>query len=97
MRLDALIVDDDAQVAPSVAGVEIGGITCDSRDVKPGYLFAALPGVNVDGAKFIPNALEKGAVAILSREAGPDDRFVQTNNPRQVLAHAAARRPPVKM
>ncbi|NNF76571.1 MAG: UDP-N-acetylmuramoyl-L-alanyl-D-glutamate--2,6-diaminopimelate ligase [Rhizobiales bacterium] len=90
MRLDALITDD-AEVAPSVAGVEIGGITCDSRDVKPGYLFAALPGVNVDGAKFIPSALEKGAVAILSREAGPDDRFVQANNPRQVLAHAAAR------
>ncbi len=90
MRLDALITDD-ADVPSSSAGVEIGGITCDSREVKPGYLFAALPGVNVDGAKFIPNALEKGAAAILSREAGPDDRFVQANNPRQVLAHAAAR------
>ncbi|MEM8647249.1 MAG: UDP-N-acetylmuramoyl-L-alanyl-D-glutamate--2,6-diaminopimelate ligase [Pseudomonadota bacterium] len=90
MRLHALITDD-AKVAPSVADVEIGGITCDSREVQPGYLFAALPGVNVDGAKFIPSALEKGAAAILTREQGSDDRFVQADNPRQVLAHAAAR------
>lgn len=90
MRLDALIVDH-AKVAPSVADLEIGGLTCDSRDVKPGYLFAALPGVNVDGAKFIPNALEKGAAAILTREKGADDRFVHTDNPRQAFAHAAAR------
>lgn len=90
MRLDALITNE-AELSPALASVEIGGITCDSRDVKPGYLFAALPGVNVDGAKFIPSALEKGAVAILTREESPDERFVHASNPRQVLAHAAAR------
>lgn len=45
---------------------EIAGLTCDSRQVRPGFLFAALPGVNVDGRDFIDAALEKGAVAILS-------------------------------
>ena len=36
---------------------EIIGLTADSREVKPGFLFAALPGATVDGARFIPNAL----------------------------------------
>lgn len=90
MRLDALITTE-AELSPSLAGVEIEGITCDSREVRPGYLFAALPGVNLDGAKFIPSALEKGAAAILTRETAANERFVHASNPRQVLAHAAAR------
>ena len=90
MRLDALITDV-AEMSPSLAGTEIDGLTADSRKVKPGYLFAALPGVNVDGAKFIPRALEKGAAAILTSLPADNDRYVHADNPRQVLAHAAAR------
>jgi UDP-N-acetylmuramoyl-L-alanyl-D-glutamate--2,6-diaminopimelate ligase len=47
----------------------ITGVTADSRRVKPGYLFAALPGSRADGRTFIPTALEAGAAAILA----PDD------------------------
>jgi UDP-N-acetylmuramoyl-L-alanyl-D-glutamate--2,6-diaminopimelate ligase len=47
----------------------ITGITADSRKVKPGYLFAALPGSRADGRSFIPTALEAGASAVLA----PDD------------------------
>ncbi|MEM7428297.1 MAG: UDP-N-acetylmuramoyl-L-alanyl-D-glutamate--2,6-diaminopimelate ligase [Pseudomonadota bacterium] len=90
MRLDQLL-SDDVDVSPDMAGAEIDGLTADSRDVKPGYLFAALPGVNVDGAKFIPKALENGAVAVLTSQAGGDGRLVHAENPRQVLARAAAR------
>jgi len=42
------------------------GLTCDSRAVKPGMIFAALPGTVADGRDYIPQAVEKGAVAILS-------------------------------
>lgn len=42
------------------------GITLDSRAVKPGYLFAALPGSKVDGRDFISQAIEKGASVILA-------------------------------
>ena len=45
---------------------EVTGLTCDSREVKPGYIFAALPGTVTDGRKFIESALEKGACAVLS-------------------------------
>ena len=38
----------------------ITGVTADSRRVKPGYLFAALPGVSVDGAAFAAAAVAAG-------------------------------------
>jgi UDP-N-acetylmuramoyl-L-alanyl-D-glutamate--2,6-diaminopimelate ligase len=45
---------------------EITGVTADSRKVRPGYLFAALPGTSADGRAFIPAALAAGAVAVLA-------------------------------
>jgi UDP-N-acetylmuramoyl-L-alanyl-D-glutamate--2,6-diaminopimelate ligase len=48
---------------------EIAGVTADSRAVRPGFLFAALPGSKVDGRSFIPAALAAGAAAVLA----PDD------------------------
>ena len=50
----------------------ISGVTADSRKVRPGYLFAALPGAKVDGRTFIPTALQAGASAILAGEAHPE-------------------------
>ncbi len=45
---------------------EITGLTADSRAVKPGYLFAALPGTKSDGRDYIAAALRQGAAAILA-------------------------------
>ena len=50
----------------------ISGVTADSRRVRPGYLFAALPGAKVDGRAFIPTAVQAGASAILAGEAHPE-------------------------
>ena len=44
----------------------ITGVTADSRKVGPGVLFAALPGTKIDGACFIPAAIEAGAAAVLA-------------------------------
>lgn len=48
----------------------LGGITIDSRAVKPGDLFAALPGSAVHGAAYIGAALGLGASAVLTDPAG---------------------------
>lgn len=45
----------------------IAGISADSRTVRPGYLFAALPGKKTDGAQHIEEAIQNGAVAILAQ------------------------------
>ena len=78
------------------AGLDITGLTADSREVQQGFLFAALPGTNVDGAKFVPQAVKMGASAILaSNSAGldvpPGIAVIQVDNPRKTLAHCAAR------
>ena len=91
MRLSALAKTRLAGPDP-----EISGLTADSRAVKPGYLFAALPGVKADGAAFVADAIAKGASAVLG---GPglqsfnDNRVVAVvdENPRQRLAQIAAR------
>lgn len=80
--------------------VEITGISVDSRDVKAGYLFAAMPGVRVHGGEFIQYALRQKAGAILTDKAGAmiaaDEisaagvPVVIAEDPRQTLAYAAA-------
>ena len=49
---------------------EILGLTVESSKVKPGYLFAALPGVHTHGAHFVADAMDRGAVAILTDAEG---------------------------
>jgi UDP-N-acetylmuramoyl-L-alanyl-D-glutamate--2,6-diaminopimelate ligase len=51
----------------------INGLTLDSRDVKVGGLFVALPGYKVDGRVFIPQAIQAGAAAILIHTDNPDE------------------------
>ena len=45
--------------------VEITGVNIDSRKIREGHLFIAIPGTQTDGHKFIPKAIEQGAAAIL--------------------------------
>jgi UDP-N-acetylmuramoyl-L-alanyl-D-glutamate--2,6-diaminopimelate ligase len=50
---------------------EITGVTADSRQVKPGFLFAALPGTQADGRAYVPQALSNGAAAVLAADGEP--------------------------
>ena len=45
--------------------IEITGVNIDSRRIEAGHLFVAIPGTQTDGHKFIPKAIEQGAVAVL--------------------------------
>ncbi|HME91527.1 MAG TPA: UDP-N-acetylmuramoyl-L-alanyl-D-glutamate--2,6-diaminopimelate ligase, partial [Myxococcaceae bacterium] len=59
-----------AEQLPAVAAkVEISGVAHDSRRVRKGDLFVALPGTKVDGAQFAGEAAERGAVAIAAEKA----------------------------
>ncbi len=86
----------DVALAERWANLELTGLTADSREVEPGFLFAALPGTETDGALFIPKALENGAVAVLLPEGSdavlPSDIAVFfDSDPRRRLALIAAR------
>jgi len=70
----------------------VTGLTCDSREVQPGFVFAALPGTVTDGRKFIESALEKGASAVLSMgEMDLPVPYLASDEPRLAYAHMAAK------
>jgi UDP-N-acetylmuramoyl-L-alanyl-D-glutamate--2,6-diaminopimelate ligase len=76
-------------------GPDVIGLTADSRAVKPGALFAALPGSVHDGRSFIAQAVAAGAAAVLAPpDVGPDQilpaALVADENPRRRLALMAA-------
>jgi UDP-N-acetylmuramoyl-L-alanyl-D-glutamate--2,6-diaminopimelate ligase len=83
--------------AATLADTEIRGLSADSRKVAPGYLFAALPGAQADGRRFIDQAVANGAVAVLAptgttlKERDTPVRLVTDDNPRRRLALMAAR------
>ncbi len=71
---------------------EIRGVTCDSRRVRRGDLFAAVPGSRVDGHAFAPVAAAAGAsVCLVSRPVeAPGAVRVRVGDPENALARAAA-------
>jgi UDP-N-acetylmuramoyl-L-alanyl-D-glutamate--2,6-diaminopimelate ligase len=80
------IVKRDLGVDP-----EITGVTADSRKVKPGFLFAALPGAKADGAAFAAKAVEAGAAAVIaSQDLNLSVPTVICRDPRRGYALAAA-------
>ncbi|QQQ80859.1 UDP-N-acetylmuramoyl-L-alanyl-D-glutamate--2,6-diaminopimelate ligase [Saccharothrix sp. 6-C] len=56
--------------APDRAHVQVSGVTLRAQHVRPGDLFAALPGTRVHGADFAAQAVENGAVAVLTDAEG---------------------------
>ncbi len=76
--------------------VAIKGLSADSRKVEKGYLFAALPGSQTDGVKFMQAAIENGAAAVLLPTGSVDVAdvpvpVIEDADPRQALALMAAR------
>ena len=71
MKLSEIIRDTDATILHGNADTEITSLCSDSRKVTPGSLFFAVKGYASDGHAYIPQALEKGAAAVVdgSRKA----------------------------
>ncbi|WP_425558061.1 UDP-N-acetylmuramoyl-L-alanyl-D-glutamate--2,6-diaminopimelate ligase [Cryptosporangium japonicum] len=73
----------------------VTGVTHDSSAVRPGDLFAALPGARTHGARFAARAVEAGAVAVLTDAAGAEFvdgvPLIVVDDPRAVLGTVSAR------
>ncbi|QDG76637.1 UDP-N-acetylmuramoyl-L-alanyl-D-glutamate--2,6-diaminopimelate ligase [Labrenzia sp. PHM005] len=91
---------DGMDLPDTAKGLSISGLTADSRKVQPGFLFAAFKGSTVDGVRFVPKAVEAGAVAILCSNDAADTVRAQvpasvavlsSEEPRLTFARMAAR------
>ena len=65
MKLSELLKNVEVLNALGDTDIEITGVNIDSRRIEAGHLFVAIPGTQTDGHKFIPKAVEQGAVAVL--------------------------------
>ncbi|WP_436521992.1 UDP-N-acetylmuramoyl-L-alanyl-D-glutamate--2,6-diaminopimelate ligase [Actinoplanes sp. HUAS TT8] len=76
--------------------IDVTGVTHSSGAVRPGDLYAALPGANRHGAEFVPGAARAGAVAVLTDPDGREAALAAglpvlvADDPRAVLGAAAA-------
>lgn len=91
MRLRKLLEEQEYQLLQGSTDTEITDIAYDSRKVRPGMLFVAIAGTVVDGHKFIPDAIEKGAAAIVVERDGqvddPDVAVIKVGNGRAALSY----------
>ncbi len=91
----ASLLSNDVQVSAEQGNIWIQGLTSDSRAVRPGMLFAALPGNKTDGAKFVPAAMKAGAAAILIGNQILDGAYsvpiIRVDDPRRALSLMASR------
>lgn len=88
------VLPERTLIQPHPDDPEISGIAHDSRQVKRGDLFVAVIGQETDGHRYIPQAIEKGAAAILGQSREPPCPmaipYIHTPNSRAALAIVAA-------
>ncbi|MEN3931315.1 UDP-N-acetylmuramoyl-L-alanyl-D-glutamate--2,6-diaminopimelate ligase [Microvirga sp. W0021] len=94
-----LFSDLFANAQTDAASLKVTGITADSRRVRPGYVFIAVPGVKVDGMQYAQQAVEAGAVAVVGEQAevaGLSVPYHRVRDVRQALSVAASRMYPAQ-
>ena len=93
MKLRDILRDVPVLSADARDDLEVLGIAYSSKDVRPGFLFAALKGEKSDGMSFVSEAEAKGAAAVLSEWPRPATvrlPWVQAADAREAMALAAA-------
>jgi UDP-N-acetylmuramoyl-L-alanyl-D-glutamate--2,6-diaminopimelate ligase len=92
MRLHELLAEIPELKRGGPPDSEVSGVTADSRQVQPGAIFVAVPGLTVDGSAFLPQAAGRGAVLLVGEGADPGlgVPFCRVSDARWTLAHLAA-------
>src|SRR6187401_3616205 len=94
MKLSDLL-KDSASLDAKTGAIEVSGLTMDSRKVKRGDVFVAVPGTKADGLSFAAQAAAAGAAAIVGEGGSPalpaGAAFVRVDNARRALALLASR------
>ncbi len=91
-KLSHLLSDIPVDVLSEAKDVPVTAVISDSRQVVPGCLFVAVRGSNFDGHKYIADALEKGAAAVVGMDADISLAvpYILVRDTRQVLPYLAA-------
>ena len=91
MKLGELLRELPVLHAGADVTAEVSSLAYNSREARPGTLFFAIHGEKADGHAYIPQALERGAVAVVSERPAPPElasRWIQVAAIRRALADA---------
>lgn len=95
LRDSRLVTVPGLAEAGGLTGRRVASIAYDSRDVVAGSVFVALKGVKTDGARFAADAAKRGAIAVISESAAPEDLpagclWIHVSDARVALADLSA-------
>jgi UDP-N-acetylmuramoyl-L-alanyl-D-glutamate--2,6-diaminopimelate ligase len=91
MKIADLLDRQDVIAATAPGSLEVAGVQCDSRRLRPGELFVAVRGTDDDGLRYVPGAVSRGAAAVVAETpppagAGP---WIQVRDARRAAARLA--------
>ena len=94
-KLDELLASLPTYELHGAVNRRVTAVVADSRQVRAGACFVAVRGVNVDGHRFIPQALDAGASVIVGEDPPREEwraraTYLRVPNSREALAHLAA-------
>ncbi len=94
MKLSDIIKNIEVLETLSSTSIEVQSLGIDSRKVEANQLFFAIPGTQVDGHKFIPNAIEAGAAAVVCEHfpdvINPAITYIKVGDSNKALGLAAS-------
>jgi UDP-N-acetylmuramoyl-L-alanyl-D-glutamate--2,6-diaminopimelate ligase len=96
MKISELIKVIDTEKIPRLEDFVVRGISCNSKSVKDNFVFVAIRGTREDGSKFIDEAIERGAKAVIVQsskfkvQSSKKIPFIKVKDTRKVLAKLAA-------
>ena len=81
------------EITGNTPNIEYNDVTYDSRKVKPGAIYVAIPGINTDGHDYITNAVQNGAAAVIGSKSipfRPSVPYIRVEDAREAMAWAVA-------
>lgn len=94
LTLKELLQGIESDCPQDLSEIQVRGLTCDSRQVKPGFVFFAVSGTKESGFKFVQDAENNGAVVVIhdtDNHRQGKVPYVHVNHTRQVMCQLAAR------
>ncbi len=96
MNINDLFLGLNVSIPPLLTAETINGVTYNSREVQEGYLFVAIKGFSSDGHNYIQNAINMGAIAVVTEREVPEidsQKIIvnRTADNRKLLSEVSAR------
>ena len=85
-------LDGVTDCSDSLSGEQVLGISTNSKEIIPGFIFVAIRGTNFDGNDFIDEALDRGAICAItdSKDIIDTNKIIKVKNCRKVVGKISA-------